>query len=41
MRYNIFQYILDKILIWKIGRMLKKARKEESKMIDKVLKLWQ
>lgn len=31
----------DIILIWRINRMLKAAKKEEVKMIDKVLKLWQ
>ena len=31
----------DIVLIWRINRMLKDAKKEEVKMIDKVLKLWQ
>ncbi len=31
----------DIVLIWRINRMLKVAKKEEVKMIDKVLKLWQ
>ena len=31
----------DIVLIWRINRMLKTAKKEEVKMIDKVLKLWQ
>ena len=45
---NILKYIAKKysdakdiILIWRINRMLKAAKKEEVKMIDKVLKLWQ
>lgn len=31
----------DIVLIWRINQMLKTAKKEEVKMIDKVLKLWQ
>ena len=31
----------DIVLIWRINRMLNTAKKEEVKMIDKVLKLWQ
>lgn len=31
----------DKIIFWRINRMLKAAKKEDVKMIDKVLKLWQ
>lgn len=31
----------DIVLIWRINHMLKAAKKEEVKMIDKVLKLWQ
>ena len=31
----------DIVLIWRINQMLKAAKKEEVKMIDKVLKLWQ
>ena len=31
----------DKVIFWRINRMLKAAKKEESKMIDKVLRLWQ
>ena len=31
----------DIVLLWRINRMLKSAKKEEVKMIDKVLKLWQ
>jgi len=30
----------DVVLLWRINRMLKKARKGEVKMIDEVLKLW-
>lgn len=30
----------DVVLIWRINRMLKAAKKDEVKMIDKVLKLW-
>ena len=31
----------DIVLLWRIKRILKAAKKEEVKMIDKVLKLWQ
>ena len=31
----------DIVFLWRINRMLKTAKKEEVKMIDKVLKLWQ
>lgn len=31
----------DIVLIWRINRMLKAAKKQEVKMIDKVFKLWQ
>ena len=31
----------DIVLLWRIRRMLKTAKKDEVKMIDKVLKLWQ
>ena len=31
----------DIVLLWRINMMLKAAKKEEVKMIDKVLKLWQ
>ena len=31
----------DIVMIWRINKMLNIAKKEEVKMIDKVLKLWQ
>ena len=31
----------DIVLLWRINRILKAAKKEEVKMIDKVVKLWQ
>ena len=45
---NILKYFKKKysdakdiVLLWRINRMLKSAKKEEVRMIDKVLKLWQ
>lgn len=36
-----YRYAKDRILIYRLNRLLKKAKKEELQMFDKIKALWQ